>query len=418
MSFFEHSGDERSPYGPPRRVYAWVDGSSDATGYTRFDCVDANWAEESNLRPGLLANSEITDEAEQRVSMILARVGTTVQEEGRIVELLLDSPTGIDALHFLNLTGPPLPTQATIRWPGRREAKRIARLTEIGDDVASEAEIEKVLSSVPGTIEAVAVYDVGQGSCSAPVAFDHPQLYFDVGGGALADTATFPTGFAGVCTKAGQPVVLSHWHFDHWSMAKRFGSDLLGSTWIVPRQDDFRPAAATLLGLIRRHGRALVRARGAATQRVGAISLHSCRGKTMNDSGIAMAVWGPADQAILLPGDARYRYIADAPDRVHSLVAAHHGGRTRATPKEVPEPTGSAASRLVYSCGDRNSYQHPLLKSVADHEQAWAQTPKLLTSDRRQGDPGEHVHLYFDDSHRDVGLVCNGVECSLTASRR
>lgn len=423
LSFFAHIGGEVPQHDPPRRVYAWIDASSETAddGLTRLDCVDADWADDAELSSGLLADPTLSVEAERRISMILLRHNTSGEQEGQILELTLDERSGrrgASALHFLNLTGPGLPRSAEIRWPDPEEAARIARITAFGEEDASDDEIVDALRRVPRQLDAVAVYDVGQGACSALIANDHPQLYFDVGGGSLGDSATFPANFTGLCTGVRQPIVLSHWHFDHWALAKRFGDALLQTSWIVPRQSSFRPSSATLLGLIRRNGRALIRTPNGAVLRVGSLSLHDCTGRGINNSGLAMVVWGPGDEAIVLPGDARYRDIAGLPAEVLSLVAAHHGGRTGAGVREIPLPTGGATGRLVYSCGSKNSYNHPLEKSVDDHNVAWGGVPQLRTSERAQGNPAEHVHLYFDDGCGDVGLVCRGSECSLSASRR
>lgn len=424
MSFFAHMCGELPPYEPPNRVYAWVDATSVdiGDGLTRLDCVDAEWADEIGLRPGLLAEAELSEEIERRVSMIILSETTSEEQESEVLELRLGGQVPREesnAVHYLNLTGPGLPRRADINWPERAEAARIARITEPGGEDASEGEIVDVLQRAAGErVDAVAVYDVGQGSCAALIADDFPRLYVDMGGGATNNSHTFPTGFRGICTNAKQPVILSHWHVDHWSMAKRFSGGILRSTWIVPRQANFRPTSATLLGMIRRHGRALMRTPSGTSLRAGAVSLHDCMGNNINDSGLAAVAWGPDEEAIVLPGDARYGLIADLPPRVHSLVVAHHGGLTRATVGEIPVPDEGAGGRLVYSCGDDNSYHHPLAKSAEDHEAVWGWIPEIRTSDRPKGSAARHVHLYFDEAIEEVGLACAGKECSLSPSRR
>jgi hypothetical protein len=426
MSFFDHRGGEPPDYPPPPRVYAWVDASSEQTGdgYTRLDCLDADWADEREQMEGLLTNPEFADQAEPQVSMILWREETEEEREGQIVELLLrDSEPGEEepsVLHFLSLTGAPIAREAVeVRWPDQTEARRIAGVTDIGEEDAEEDEIRAALQRVGENVDAVAVYDVGQGACSALIVDEYPHLYFDMGGGALGDAATFPRNLSAICTTDMPPVVLSHWHYDHWSLAKRFGGDILRSTWIVPRQSSLGPSAATLLGLIRQHGTALVRASGAPTLREGAVSLHDCTGKTLNDSGIAMVVWGPDERVISLPGDARYKYITDLPDELTSLVAAHHGGNTRAVAAEMPNPDGDLAGRLVYSCGPSNSYGHPLQRPVATHVEAgWHPCRQLSTGDRKLLSDPEHVHLYWDVNQPTVGVGCEAKACSLAPCRR
>lgn len=446
MSFFEYIGGDTRGYPPPNRVYAWVDALPAATGepFTRLDCVDADWADEQP-RGFSLCEPRSAKDAERRVSMMLWREpapgsrerrtlemlwrNLTSQREGRILEMRLrDAGPGEqpDVFHYLNLWAPPIPrTVEAVHWPKPRseQARRIAALTRIGPEDASEQEIREALEMAASDVDAVAVFDVGQGSCSALVAGDVVQLYFDVGGGALADAQTFPAKFTGICTTDRPPIVLSHWHFDHWSLAKRFAGqgpsgELLARTWIVPRQEQLRPAAATLLGLIRSHGHALIRSPGAPTMRMGAISLHSCVGRNMNDSGVAMVVRGGDGRTILLPGDARYKHIVDCPREVTSLVAAHHGGHTGAVASEIPLPDGRAAGRLVFSCGFENSYHHPLERSSSAHGKAWPGVRPMLTSERGKSESPEHIHLYWDQPQPSVGVGCGGSICSLAPSRR
>jgi hypothetical protein len=447
VSFFEYIGGDTPGYPPPKRVYAWVDALPAATGesLTRLDCVDADWADDQP-RTLSLCEPKFSPDVERRVSMMLWRERTTQsqgkrtlemlwlylssqQREGRIVEMRLrdaEPEEQPDVLHYLNLWAQPIPRVVqAVDWPKPRseQAKRIAALTEMGPHDASEQEIRDVLKHVADKVDAVAVYDVGQGSCSALVADGVAQLYFDVGGGALADAKTFPTQFTGICTTARPPIVLSHWHFDHWSLVKRFAEqgpsgELLARKWIVPRQKQMRPTAATLLGLIRSNGGALIRPAGAPTIRVGAISLHSCIGRNMNDSGVAMVVHGRNGAAILLPGDARYKHIVDYPRHVTSLVAAHHGGHTGATASEIPLPDGQATGRVVFSCGFENSYHHPLERSLSAHGKAWPGVPPMLSSERGESQEPKHIHLYWDESQPSVAVGCGGGQCSLAASRR
>jgi hypothetical protein len=446
VSFFEYIGGDTRGYAPPNRVYAWVDALPAATGepFTRLDCVDADWADDQPHRLSL-CEPNLPPDVERRVSMMLWREPTTPsqgkhtlqmlwryltsqQREGRILEIRLrDHEPGqeADVFHYLNLWAEPTPRVIeAVHWPKPRseQAKRIAALTEMGPDDASEQEMRDVLEHVAHEVDAVAVYDVGQGSCSALVADDVAQLYFDVGGGALADAQTFPLQFTGICTTACPPIALSHWHFDHWSLAKRFAGqgpsgELFARTWIVPRQKRMRPSAATLLGLIRSYGRALIRPAGAPTMRVGAISLHSCVGRNMNDSGVAMVVHGRDSGAILLPGDARYKHIVDCPQHLTSLVTAHHGGHTGAAASEIPLPNGQAAGRLVFSCGYKNSYHHPLEQSSSAHGKAWPGVP-MLTCERGESQEPKHIHLYWDDDQPSLMIGCGGSQCSLAPSRR
>jgi hypothetical protein len=227
MSYFEQSRGKWAGDGAPDRVYAWIDAPSALSddGLTRLDCVDADWADGRDLGAGLLASGELGEEPEARVSMILWRQQTSEEDEGRIVELRLGDrvhPDESEALHYLNLTAAALPRQvAEARWPDPEEEARLRRFSEFPQGDASDGEVEDALEVASADVHAVAVYDVGQGSCSALLGRSFPRLYFDLGRGSNGDARTFPDGFTGLCTTIQPPVVLSHWHVDHWAMANR-----------------------------------------------------------------------------------------------------------------------------------------------------------------------------------------------------
>lgn len=183
-----------------------------------------------------------------------------------------------------------------------------------------------------------------------------------------------------------------------------------------------------MLGLIRVNGTALVRPSGAPTLREGVLSLHSCVGTSKNDSGLALVVRdGREERPVVLPGDCRYRYITDLPDRVHALVVAHHGGRTNAQVAEIPKPEKELdpAAALVYSFGPGNSYCHPLSTSVEGHEQAgWPNARELRTGERTPAGAvnHQHVHIYWDANAPDAGRFCElrglAAQCDLGPCKR
>jgi hypothetical protein len=403
-----------------------VDASAKETGdgLTRLECVNADWIDNRRAEPGMLTRPELAEEAEREVSM--AFIGGNFGPEGTILELVLEeSPDDEGVHHYLNLTAEPIVQRPVeLRWPDGEEAKRIARVTEIGPEEAGPAEVAEALSIGPGPVEAVAVYDVGQGSCAALIASGAPALYFDLGAGSLNGTGSRPRDLRRLCPTP-ETVVLSHWHYDHWALAKQAGTQLLERTWVVPRQP-LRPASATLLGLIRRHGRALVRSPGPTAYR-GAISLHRCTGRSLNDSGQAMLVRDPDGQRpVLLPGDARYRYVEDLPSRLHGLVVAHHGGWTGAGAEEIPTPeldelgALDPAASLAYSFGAENRYGHPNRAAEEAHAAAgWDSAWLLRTGERAPpGSTGhQHGHIYWDVGDREVALPCGG-GCDLAPCKR
>jgi hypothetical protein len=405
-----------------------VDAPAEETGdeFTRLECVDADWVDELGAPPGLLTQPDYAEEAEGRVSMILFR--ENLGFEGAILELRLDeSPEEDDVVHhYLTLTGEPVMQRVeSIHWPRREEAERIAATTRIGAEDAAESEVRDALSIVPAEVEAVAVYDVGQGSCSALIAHGAPVLYFDLGAGSLNGRGSRPSNLGRLCPSP-HTIVISHWHVDHWALAKQGGTGLLERTWIVPRQP-LGAASATLLGLIRRHGRALVRSHD-PTLYEGAVSLHSCTGTSLNDSGQAMVVRDRrGGRPIVLPGDARYSRIEDLPREAHALVVAHHGGWTGARAEEIPAPElddaggPDPAASLAYSFGYDNSYRHPSPESEREHTAAgWGAVTQLRTGERTPvtSRDHEHSHLYWSSTAPPVRLRCGGAGCDLAPCKR
>ena len=96
--------------------------------------------------------------------------------------------------------------------------KRLAGWQDV--EGAAPTDIEEVISRTE-PVDAVAVYDVGQGAATALLSRGVPTLYFDFGGSALGNWRSFPEPLNQFCMTANPPVVLSHWDWDHWSSALR-----------------------------------------------------------------------------------------------------------------------------------------------------------------------------------------------------
>jgi hypothetical protein len=404
MSFFEHRGGERPDYLAPRRVYARVDESSTDRrgGQTFFDAVDADWLDEVGASEGgLLTTPEAFEESRAHVSTLLVRRNTARHEEGAIAEIHLDDRHADGtAEHFLSLTSAPIArTVKRLDWVTGTDRKRVAAAGNLGAvQDATRDEIEEALGAYP--IDAVGVYDVGQGNLNAAIVGDTPQTYFDFGGGCDANRDTFPRAFDGVCLHADPAIVLSHFHHDHWASVARF-PEVLGLDWIVPRQGPTLGFShAVLIGAIRRDGRVLVWPNEHEKLGRGQIEVHRCTGTHRNDSGLAMVISGPDGRRVLLPADARYRYISVCPPEVTSLVVAHHGGRTNAREDEIPRPDAEPSGRLVYSLGRPNTYGHALASPAAAHASVWGDA-NLVTANRGNGDVG-NVHLYWEPAADDV----------------
>lgn len=410
MSFFSDLREEQPGYPAPDRLYLRVDevSSDRRDGWTVFDAVDADWADgAADARAGVLAEPGMNDEARNRVSLLAAAIHTSRRDEGAIarVELGPPDPDG-RAVHFLSMFSPGIRRRVKhCEWVTGEERDRVAALGSIASlPDASRDGVEKAIA-LDASTHAVAVYDVGQGACGAVVGDDRPQLYFDMGAGCDVNRGTFPAALDALCFCAEPSVVLSHFHHDHWAAVAKF-PDALGRPWIVPRQGPTLGFIhAVLAGSVRRYGSLLIWPRDTISIANGPIEVVRCTGTNRNDSGLAMVVHGPPDEAdgrqrrVILPGDARYARIQLLPDTATSLVAAHHGGRTGSPEAEIPAPEGDAAGRLVYSYGPGNSYAHPLTVPEDRHRAVWGEND--LRTATRPRDLG-HVHLYWDEAAPDV----------------
>ncbi|MDQ3288661.1 MAG: hypothetical protein M3Q42_10465 [Pseudomonadota bacterium] len=212
----------------------------------------------------------------------------------------------------------------------------------------------------------VLVLDVGQANCSAIYSHEDKNStllgYFDVGRPAFFHQKTFPKAFTKhLCIPPTGFVALSHWDFDHYSLALVEFPDLQKCTWYAPDQS-VGPTAARLQSLIgtRLHfvtvachkiatDIALWRGTGSATDR--------------NNSGYVLRA-ETTSGAILLTGDVSYNSI---PKKVIANLAAlgvsHHGGNGCSNPP-APNKKGRVAA-ISYGAGNR--YGHPDGHHVGAH---------------------------------------------------
>ncbi|HEY2142265.1 MAG TPA: hypothetical protein VGG98_09425 [Solirubrobacteraceae bacterium] len=427
MSFLTYYGEDR-PFGPaPRRVYGRIDSregpGAEAAGPSTIliDSVDADWFDERGREAGWLAAPETREEADRNVSILHAPerdvpgglLARWMRHRGEERWIEIEFTDGEDVEHYLNLFGAPL-MRGSGPWrtvPAHVEAQ-LERAT--GLDALPGASREQLIEALGrvGDVEALAVYDVGHGACSALLA-PWPALYFDFGGGVKANRNTFPTALRRFCMSEDPPIVLSHWDFDHWSSAQR-DIRALKLTWIVPRQP-IGAVHTVMLGALLAEGHVLVWPRDLGALDVGAVRIEACTGprSSRNDSGLAMILTHPDGSQMLLPGDCRYDSIPSARGRFASIVVPHHGGRTRS--KFVPTSDGRAAGRCVYSVGDPNQWDHPFPSVLADHAGVYA--AELFTAVRAPEGLG-HVHLYWDESQSEQLLGCGGGECDLRCTQR
>lgn len=379
----------------PARVYARLaqveeDEKDDRGDVLQFAAVDADWSDHrwSDHRAEDLKSLHVFDDAPISVVEIrrdqAERAGFTVREdqvaeEDAWVQITFGG-NGEEIEHFLNLFADPLIRR--LSGIGRIPRALLQRLTIItslnGVRAASRTEIQDALD-VSGSLEAVAVYDVGQGNCNAVVdgAF-RPLLYFDIGGGVLHNHRTFPSVLSQFCFTASPTIVLSHWDWDHWSSAAR-DPRATHATWIVPDQQ-LDPVHAAMASQILANGTLLIWPAGLPSVSFSSLEIRKCTGKPRNHDGLALLVSDPAGDGaqILLTGDARYTAIPGALGPNYAgLVASHHGGRMSS--RRVPGRATTGTERVAYSYGVPNSYGHVLPATRANH-QAGGWTAELETT--------------------------------------
>ncbi|MBO9506901.1 MULTISPECIES: hypothetical protein [unclassified Thalassospira] len=422
----------------PRAVYAKLDKiesldgvGSQSDSYVYFDTVDADWFNRTwkkyrserkhqdasinwfkvapisiivGKRSLLFGKYVSTDELDSLRHEIDAPTDE-IEERGNWY-LLEFANDGIPVDQYFGLFSPPV--SRVIASPQRVSAEFEKSLGDCFDldDIkdATVSDIKKTLNPSCNSVEGVAVYDVGQGNCNAllrNVYSPAPTLYFDFGGGALANQSTFPTKLRHFCKSLKQPVILSHWDWDHWSSAQR-DSGILQHTWIVPRQT-LGAVHRTLAANIDSKGKLLIYPNNIGSIRVGSVELIKCQGRGRNHSGLALiATHQILDRRILLPGDARYNVIPNCLSRAitafTALVAPHHGADMRF--RRVPGPDYCGFNRIVYSYGPQNTFYHPRQITIDRHkDEDWDH--KLETAEARKRSPTQlgHLLLTFDNSY-------------------
>ena len=247
--FFKYLTGERPEAPPPRPVYARVDqfepldDADRGASIVLLDCVDAMWLDEVGDRVAHLSDREL-DEADSRISVIavssnlLDGVDEDADDSPEWFRLELGDPDGAPvAEQFHNLFQDPTERGVIdarpVTPPENILLKRLAGWHDI--EATAPTAIEEVLAGI-GPVDAVAVYDVGQGAATALLSGGLPTLYFDLGGSAIGNWRSFPQPLQRFCITDDPPVVLSHWDWDHWSSALR-DDRLLHQRWILPIQD-------------------------------------------------------------------------------------------------------------------------------------------------------------------------------------
>jgi beta-lactamase superfamily II metal-dependent hydrolase len=398
--FLDYELREQGPYGPlPSRLYGVVDRvdplETESTHVApearpgqrvEFDCVDADWFDRFGLElargadlwtdvPIYALEVELTQGLGAFTGLLPA-----LEASGTWLELFLSSRTDdLTAALYWNLfqDKPDLVNLASVSPVTQLQLLASLRRSFwfTGMRNATVDELDNALAAM--SVDGVAVYDVGQGSCGAVVRRHgisyRVQAYLDFGCGVLGNAHTVSPLLRRVCLPLGAPVVLSHWDSDHWALAQRLTAqkdEAAGRTWIAPRQR-VGPRHKAFARRVGRLGSLLFWPKGLASRQFGSVTIERCTGNSRNDSGLAVTVEPHTSaEKVLVPGDARYGVVPCASAKqFDAIVVTHHGGTGGS--RSVPGCSSSAGKeRAIYSFGKGNKYGHPFKASRRGHDAA------------------------------------------------
>jgi len=270
--------------------------------------------------------------------------------------------------------------------PNSPESKLFASLSELCNPTREQNTQNlklSFMSELPRSNYHVRVVDVGHANFSAIHLSREPDSdiigYYDVGGPVFFHHHTFPKLFAesGRVPKKGF-VALSHWDFDHYSLALTKLKNLQQQSWYAPDQK-VGPSAARLQYLLGTRLTLLVQPSFRILQ-----GLNLWKGKgpmaDRNASGYVLTASNRTTK-VLLTGDVPYDMIpAKAKCNLSALSITHHGGSGSGTPPSPKKGTGDAA----VSYGLPNRYHHPDLTNLKNHAKVgWTVKPTFRSKTKR-----------------------------------
>jgi beta-lactamase superfamily II metal-dependent hydrolase len=444
--FFRDPFERMGSFPFPPRVYArMIDAIENE--YVLFDAVDAkefdSWLDELDSEPMGDRWRDRVETTHVYAIEVDARTGpqfaqawlasNSLEKLGDWLEIHLKQNPDGPAWVYDNIVGDPEPATAEVKSPRTDVKQALTRSTDLTPYKASDADIRNALSSP--SVSEIFVLDVGQGSANALVnASNQVIVYVDLGAGVLKNSTTWSSGMTGVCVCHKPPIILSHWHYDHFHGANKHGfTAARGMTWIAPMQKIGAGPQSAMVKSITSPGPGTTPAGtlmiwgGApgATISAGNLQLERCRNTgpkpDMNRNGIAVWV-RPRNNPILLPGDAGYIDIDKlVAGRIPSSFAvAHHGGRVAGTP---PRKLGTGTPRIALSYGRGNSHGHPLSGTItALTTVGWtigssgSPTDERRTEDRKRAAPSGsglgHIGLNWS-THTGTTYSCG---CGATLS--
>ncbi|WP_157786939.1 hypothetical protein [Herbaspirillum rubrisubalbicans] len=246
-------------------------------------------------------------------------------------------------------------TDEVLNHPNFKQTQKIKTLQS---SAASNVKI-----SVP-SIE-VRVLDVGQASCAAIHSKGAVVGYYDAGAPIFFHRKGFPSTF----TEGGRVpsrgfVALSHWDFDHYSLALTHLPQLLNLNWYAPDQSTGY------------NGNRLKALLGSKLKYVSTTSFSVTKNIVMhrgtaattdrNNSGYVLRI-GSRDGAYLLTGDVAYNSLpSGVTNNLIGLGISHHGGDGAGNPPQPKMPGNNAA----VSFGLGNHYKHPKATLIKQHTKA------------------------------------------------
>jgi hypothetical protein len=367
-------------------------------------------------------------EAKVENVLVLFDVGSVEKLEGswRSFELMADAGSDTAMRLLSNLTD----QEGELVGLGQSSETPSDVLSLIGANlgrVATSLDIENALQGVAHLGMSVAVLDVGQASSSFLYHESlYPRAYFDLGGPTWRDAGTFPSNGVRWCFSKKPPVILSHWHWDHWAGATYGGisnvDNALSATWICPDQKTGGCIRKLQSRILRIGGTILLWPSTPFIYSSNNLTLGQALGEKFNDSGLVLLLRSSVEGLSLLPGDAAYSCVPPAISSAYSntglrtLMISHHGGALGgSTTCPPPHPDGNGQNVAIYSAGNGNHYKHPT--SLADLTTAgW--TTIVGTDARNMGMPAWHLDAHTGGlGGRQVIEACSGKNCSLRLHR-
>jgi len=215
------------------------------------------------------------------------------------------------------------------------------------------------------------VHNVGQ-ALATSLTYEgdqYPFLYFDYGMPYGKNLFTKPTS-VNMPTKPNSMIVLSHMDKDHWF---RIADDINAyqCNWFVPDQKVKLQLRNKFAGIVLHGGTVSIinqdcTFKGARITCGGMSKIDPQRlGKCVHETGLTLRFQTydseSRERNILIAGDQQYDYIDDLQLRdLDILVASHHGGEFCWSGRgDIPRARTSETSKLIYSCGKKNTYSHP-----------------------------------------------------------